>query len=555
MPGSTQRNYTLPGEVMLRLSYFKRSQPPQTCFLAMVIERIKWWGHYPKLMLITLFYLVSWHLVFAQGNQDGLAGFVQLDRHIYAAGETVRGGIYIGNPEAVASVLRIEITNSDETALASFFIKISENSRAHFYHDIPYNLSSGSYRLTVYTRGVSRDIALCGVAYTVVNPADEKLAVQYKSYSSPQPGIVRGAKRIKVDFNADNVTISDLFWAGKTLVSISIVDGAFQTGVNIGIMDALVFKQVPPTSWKRNIWLSGQTLKNKMPVSIPILGLYANEEDKFYLSKSDHTGNFYLDCGSFSGYKNFQVMAHGFLHDELTLTKEKPLSTLARALDLPMPAEADDYHQLTRLKQSINQYFGLIGAKTNEHFIHRQEQSLKPQKSYIPANYKKFDLFHDFCRENDTPLKFKEKENIFISQLLIPGNYAKKFNALTLNTLFRVNGQITRNYDRLAKLKTEEVDHFHLHYDLDILRKTYNIFGIDGLVVIKTKSNVDVLSEAEKQCSVVLHGFQTERNSLQLEIEAKTKDQKTPVFEPTLYFSLENIENRIDVVLSSDRGL
>ncbi len=489
--------------------------------------------------LIMLLCIASIH---SSSAQTGSALF-QVDGSLYAAGETVYGTIYFLGINANAKVLKIEMVDVESNVIESFFSKV-ENDHIDFSIDLPYNSSTASYQIRATTiDNFNNTIEIGGLSIFCLSNIEDFIQPILPSFNSSE--LISMTKDNLFDVGASSN--SELVLKPKRpdkILSVSIADNEWEASPNV-IFYKNKFEQKEINNWANKIFFQGNLDRKNQPIEWNIIGLYDNQEDRFILSKSDKAGKFTYLLDDFEDIKYFQIVPYGSDAKSITLRKVKNYPIYGSLIQRKFTEKEIVAFDAYKLKNRIGQYFNVLTFEKKNNVKERIENLTNFQKNYFPGNFKKFEYFHQFCKENNAALQFKEKDKMFKAQVDVPAVYAKKFNVTAQNPLFVVNGIVTTNYDIIARIKTKEIDSFEEYLEPEDLRKAYSIFGAQTVIKMKTKSDLSFLSETEKRNTVELKGFKKVSKRAQEKIQEKKAKNLKPIFEAHLFFAANREELHI----------
>lgn len=480
------------------------------------------------------------------GSVNAQSAFVQSDRIFYAVGERVGVACKVPvNGAAIRDVvIKWELFQGVNKVAVQFFTKLEENGWSGFDFYLPYDLSTGSYFLRGSVSDQLQHIELFSLPLSIVNPSlkwDENLL-----FKASENNFLEKVEQSWIDIiqgdQKELIQLSEV--KGLTLLTLTIAEAETNRQPNVTLSSLPVESWSTTANWSRDIWFYGTTLKHKKPTAVNIIGIYANEMDTMLMTRSNNDGLFKIFVNPFTGSRHFQPIAFGDHKHEYEYLPFTP-----SLQQIGISGEADSaaiaYYQLSQIRQSVNTYFSIYNPVKKENDILPPRSELKSQKTYKIANYNKFDLLRDFCRENDSPLKFKEKENKWTAEFLIPGAYAKKFNAVTKNPLIIVNGQLAINDHRVSSLKTKDIEQMDLYYDLEQLRSRYSVFGTEGVVKIKSGGKLDCWETKEQNEIFNVQGLLTKEISITELIGEKVAKGLRPILEPCLLFATHPINSQM----------
>ncbi|MBP6397652.1 MAG: hypothetical protein KA340_07210 [Saprospiraceae bacterium] len=505
-----------------------------------------------KLTSIIIFSIGTFLLA---ANVKGQKAFIQSDRIYYAVGERVSGaGKVPANGDAINSAaIKWELFGSEDEPYYSFFTVFDMNGWTSFDFNLPYNMTSGVYDLIGTVSVDFNVIELFTLQLSVVNPATEwKDSMALRANKMPIVDEIID-NWYSIQTNGDGEVISVETIRDLKLLTISVCEAETNPYPNLEISNVQDEIWLGCANWSRELWFYGKTQRFKKPTAVNIIGIYSNEADSMKMTKSNQDGIFKTFMPTFYGTRHYQAIAHGDFENKISYSAYTPSTKIKRNEDTN-DSLGHIYYKLSQVRQSVKTYFSIFDPvnKMKDTFL---TQSLpKAQKTYKIANYNKFDLLRDFCRENDSPLKFKEKKDRWNAEFLIPGAYAKKFNALAQNPLFIVNGRLAMNDQLISSLKTKDIERVDLFYDLEELRGVYSVFGTEGVVKIKSGGRLDCWDEKELKEIFNVQGLLIKERSRTEIIEDKIRRGLKPVLEPCLMFEDREPQSKLRIYRGDEKS-
>lgn len=467
----------------------------------------------------------------------GQKAFVQCDRLYYAVGERVSGASKVPvNGEIINNVaVKWELLGRENEPLYHFFTVFDKKGWTDFDFYMPYNLSTGTYVLRGSVSEGFENIELYNLYLTLINPSaqwNDSLTINVDQNSMVDELTVNWAN-IQNSNGEEIISINGL--KDLELLTVSVCESETNPYPNLSISNVPDDIWSRCANWSKDLWFYGKTHRFKKPTAVNIIGIYSNEADSIKMTKSNQEGIFKTFMPPFYGTRHFQAIAYGDPENKITYSTYTP--NPGKKMD---GGRYDSlglvYYKLSQVRQSVKTYFSIFDPVENKADTVMAKAMTKAQKTYKIANYNKFDLLRDFCRENDSPLKFKEKNDRWKAEFLIPGAYAKKFNALTQNPLFIVNGRLATNDHLISSLKTKDIERVDLFYDLEELRRLYSVFGTEGVVKIKSGGWLDCWDDKEIKEIYSVQGLLKRERSRTEVIKDKINNGLKPVFEPCLLF-------------------
>ena len=487
-----------------------------------------------KLKSIITFLICTILLV---ANAIGQKAFVQSDRLYYAVGERVSGAARVPvNGDIINNVvIKWELFGSGEEPLYHFFTIIDKSGWTAFDFYLPYNLATGGYGLRGSVSAGYDNLEMFTLNLSVINPStqwNDSLTFNI-SEDVITNELAQNWLAINNTSEGENLVINEP--GGLKLLTISVCETETNPYANLAISSLPDHIWSTCSSWSRELWFYGKTQKFKKPTSVNIIGIYSNEADSMKMTKSNQDGIFKTFVPPFYGTRHFQAISHGDIENKISYSAYTPTSDKKWNID-GYDSLAHYYYKLSQVRQSVKTYFSVFDPVDKKQDTLQTPSVVKAQKTYKIANYNKFDLLRDFCRENDSPLKFRENNNRWKAEILIPGAYAKKFNALTQNPLIIVNRKLATNDHLISSLKTKEIERVNLFYNLEELRRIYSVFGTEGVVKITSGGRLNCWDDEELEEIYIVQGLLHKEKSRVEVIQEKINKGLKPIFEPCLLF-------------------
>jgi hypothetical protein len=469
-----------------------------------------------------------------------------LNSEFYTNGETLEGAILFSNVDANGKVLKYSLIQaSSDKIIHAGFTKVN-NDKASFGYDIGFGVESQEIRIEITVLGASYNEYLIGMSkFLIINPSMDSTFQNYKSINQFNKLSSVGIGNLMIAKSENNLSLT-----GNS--NISIVNISQSPFSNINVTSNNIITQGEVNSWQNKIYFNGTLVQGSKPTVQNILGLYDVSNDKFYMTKTLVNGNFIFLLNDFSGINNYQLFPYGDKYNTLTFIRNKPISKLQFNENLLDKKEIELAIEDIKKRSSIHQYFGISNPIRTPSLNQRTEQAFKSYKRINPANYKPFPIFHSFCKENSLPIVFEEVDNKYKALSYINAAFSKKFNTTSENPLFIINGIATRNYDAIARLKTNEIELIEVFMDFENQRKPYNVFGSDPIIKLKTKTSDNLLSKFERGNFTSINGFIKDSDYKNNFIVKNRSLNLTPILEPKIYFGSIN-ENTI-IPLPDNKG-
>lgn len=474
---------------------------------------------------------------------------VHLDKAFYVTGEVIWFKIYLppgskGNP----FTLRVALLDAQGQVADYFFLKTEGKSYANGYYKIPFDRASGVYHLAFLGQEQTskRPVILAKVPVPVYNdleklnnieitaatPEVESLNIlewndlqveitldqdAYKNRETVQPVITvkdQSGRPVKANLS---VAVTDIALTGKAFPGQSTVSAGFP--LVSAALDDQIYTQTK---------LSGNSVGTQKE---NLIGIYDPVEWQMFYASPDDEGVFFIEMPHFFGEKQIQFLGYPNpdiqvqINEVLKATNSSPLIYTEAILK---------YLELSRQRKKIFQLYATLETNLSPELAEEESEPLPPDRSILPSNYEAFEDLATFFREISSPLTFTldRKKNIYTARMYNPGIQTYYPN----DPMFIVDGQVTRNADFVARLKSTDVERVDLYFNFDKLFSNFLVIGSSGAISITTKSGVKI-PEPEAADILTIHGVQPPATFPEFRPEQLGNNKHQPFFRPQLYWN------------------
>lgn len=480
--------------------------------------------------------------------------YVLLDRYNYSSGEVVHGYILVQNVIMQNKTMKLEVRNvvTNETVYQSN-IKII-NNESGFYIPVLPEIKSGTYLVDFFVCTVENVttrfvIPAATTSINIINNTDANLIresffekkisnsniVKVNQELKTNSNFLSDEKKYQISFSHSAGDSIKLIVAGETNIS----------SINI-IAEQKNWNQAYVNSFAEKIFQKIKVSDDKDQKQFGLLGLYTNDADKMFISKSDAEGSAIFLLDDYQGLHSFNLFAYQnysvkpMQNDySATFTDLTPISDIGWN---QLQADASE----SRKRDEIHHYFEVNTFGLKSPALMKKSILPKPFWSYNPSNYKKFPDLQTFCKENELELRFNAKKEGTTATLSPPPRFTNAYDVKWENPFFLIDGKAENDYKKIASIKPDDIAALYIYYDKKEIIPWLYAFGSNGVVVIETKINPNPIPTFR------LNGFQNSVMDGQT-IISEAKSNGKPVLIPTLYWK-SNIEPNNNSVLIADNS-
>ena len=467
--------------------------------------------HFCSIVILLLASNICW-------SQPPQFSLVHLDKPFYVSGEMVNYQIYF--PKELQDrqlTLEVLIYHQTGSVLHQSYLKKERGNNANGYYKLPYELSSGLYRLVTNVReeASSRRITVAYASLAVYNPStgvtssDQKeseitsppvknefpldITIQIQSQSIRPGGLVKLTAMVR-DSQGKPV---------KSNASVSVIDTGIIAGG--GDPDFRTLYPMPVTlsntgRLSQYIPVSGYLESGK---SSELLTFYQVDNQRLYYTTTGDQGNFELQIPEFYGNQRIDYLGQFSKGEKIHLAGAEPIVSSG---SLPYNEAIGNYLRLAQKRRNIYQLFGTTESVYNYSTPESQDQVV-PDQVYQTENYPFPDL-PTFCKSLSTQLKYMKDKNIGRQVFKIFDPESRNFYFGT--PLFIVDGQITKDVSYLESLDFSVLDRIEMYYDSQRLNDYFGFAGFSGVVVITSKLGNLMVPERKLTQEFTVAGLQPE---------------------------------------------
>ena len=441
-----------------------------------------------------LFILMSFALTAA--SQTGRS-LVHVDKSFYVTGETIWYSIHL--PEFFAGadrILRVAVVNDAGKTIDGFHLRTNGGTTVDGYCKIPYETSTGVYRLFFHgvSRYIGQNLELAEVRVPIYNDFDQ-VATDLSDQSISQSGAKPSDLQVEVVLDEPSVggaaeaRIAVSNTSGQPVeadLSISITDAQLNPGGIITIGSSVDYRAVQ--ALQNQLVVKGALFdKQGNPLQVNVLGAYSPEVQRVVYSKSDDYGKFHVNLPDFYGDRRVQFLGYSVEVEDFDVEVPAEFDPGSISDKVVYNQEVIEYLELSRKRKKIYQYFTSLEHNLEPEAVVMDVQDLEYDFRYDIEEYEDFDFVYSFFDELITPLKFQLRDSTYSARLENPRGRTTEETHLRGAPLFIVDGKATRNADFVARIDLGLVKYVDLYYDPYQLRGYFNAVGRSGVIVITTK--------------------------------------------------------------------
>ena len=479
-----------------------------------------------------------------------------MDRNNYSTGEIANGYFLVQGITFHNKTLKLEVRNAvSKEIVYQSNVKVANNERG-FYIPILPEFKSGTYLLDFFACTVTNVTtrAVVAVATTTINiinsnenklnreaflenKINDDLAVTENKSFKISSNFSPIDKKYNVSFNPINGDTIKLVIAGDTKLN----------NLNIKI-EQKNWTQLFVNSFSEKIFQKIKVSDDKDQKQFGLLGLYTNDANKMFISKTDALGNAIFILDDYEGVHNFNLFAYQNYNIKAEESEYSVMnSDLVAVSDdtwKNIQADADEAQK----RNEIHHYFEVNTFGLKSPVLMKKNVLPKPFWSYNPSNFKKFPDLLTFCKENSLELRFYNSKDGIAANLSPPPRFTNAYDVKWENPFFLIDGKAVNDYKKISLLKPEDIKAMYIYYDKKEIVPWIYAFGSNGVVVIETKTNNNTSSLFK------LNGFQNGVTDGQTIISEASTNGK-PVLIPTLMWksNFSSGENTFIVSDNSDK--
>ncbi len=500
---------------------------------------------------LLLVWLSAW-AAWAQADRCML----HVDKSFYVTGEIIwyklyLPAVFIGHPVAI----RVVTTAADAQTVDEYFL-----------HTLGDNYVSGFYRIPNDQRG-----GLCGLhflagqrssghefllgsfsipVYSDLLPPGE-IETQAIIPSGPLPYTPTAALQISFVPDAAMGTTKPAI-SGKIIVadengqavrghaSLSVRDQHLASSVTYP-SDLILGPGLPPNlsvaTLSPQSYVKGKVTDYKgEALQANVLGAYSEASQRFYFTKSDEDGAFFLPLPEFQGMRTIQFIGYDKENPNM-LTKLEAPAVQTEPYPLSYTPEIQEYLRLSQLRRKVNQYFDREDLQIPMTNTTTDRQTLSPQASYEIKQYESFKDLSSFFGELITPLRFRlQSDSTYMAAVFNSKADRRSTGYLSGRPIFIVDDKITRNADFVARLPIGMIEKVELFSEPRALQRQFQVLGSSGVVKLYTTVTELQLPYPENQNIHTVFGYQADLRHADLFPASSNTSSLAPYFQPQLYW-------------------
>lgn len=464
-----------------------------------------------------------------------------LDRQSYGTGEIAYGYFTVEGATMQNKSLRFEVVNisNDETVYQAS-IKVKNNGGS-FYIPISEDMKSGTYAIEVYvctvenvtTRNI---IPAANAKINIINGSESKLLREsfYDQVSSSQNSLNPSTSlKISTEFNSTTKS-HDISLSNSINDTIRFIAAADIGKFNMSIEEK-TWNQTYINSFSEKIFHVVHVSDDKDQKQFGLIGLYSDNADKMFISKSDIDGKAIFLLDDFEGSHGFNL----FVYQNYAV---KTFSPLKRYKDLFKPVSDNTWNVIQAeaeeimRRNNIHHYFEVNTFGLKSPSLMKKHAAPKPFWNITPSTYKIFPELQSFCKENSLELRFKSVNDKIVPALSPPPRFTNTYEKVEWEyPLFIIDGKPENDFKKIASMKPQDINSMEIYYEKREIIPWLYAFGSNGVVKMDTKNKPNINPELR------INGYQSQYNDHH-NIIGDAKANNKPILIPTILWK-NNIEN------------
>lgn len=445
---------------------------------------------------------------------------IHTDKAFYVSGETVHYQLYLSNNLAQKSMtIRGTIYNESGQKVHEYFYKNEGKASIGGYFRVPYDLSSGVYKL-VFLASSQNGIQTHELAsifipiYNDLEPISSNASEMELSANEPlqdlnvQVNLTPPSFGNRTTANVD-ITVTDQNGTPvQSTLSVNILDqkSAMLFGDRNVVKSDIDIQLATPDN---NLFYQGRVFDTlDQPLQSKIIGAYSSLNQKMIYTKTMSANLFALKLDDFYGEKPIQFIGS---QKEVPFIDIEIVQNLGKETNFPaliVNEEILSYLEESRLRKKMAQYYESMQVDQTIEAVKPAVEKLKNDFTYDIRKYVEFATIGDFFSELLTPLRFRLEDELYSAKMYNPTSRKSLNNELSGVPLFIIDGQMTRDADFIARLKLTKVNTVDLFFKPETIRPQFNILGLSGIAMIDTENLEFDLPEQDARDIFIMNGFQ-----------------------------------------------
>lgn len=521
--------------------------------------------------------LFCWGICFNLGHAQQNQFILHVDKPFYATGETIWYNLYL--PQALHKktvMIKGVLVDQAGNVTDRFFKKADKQSSINGFLTIPYNYNSGSYNFIFKAcpDKSNQEITLANIEFPIYN--DLRGINLELSQTPPSPTDKMIANTLEIDISMAKESVQP---REKVSASIEIKDSQgnpVDASYSVVVTDATMVQSAMPgeatysigpelTTTQMDRFLEEIFILGKLtdtldqPFQANVLGAYASEQNKFHYAKSNKDGIFTLQLDDFYQEQSLQFVGFPKEIEDIRVSllpeaspSEKPKSKFF------ITEQIVAYLELSRQRKKMAQYFEDLETNVALQEFANEVQELKPDFTYVIAEYEKFEDIGSFLNELLAPLQLKTVKGKTIATMSNPRAKITVLAKLEGTPLFIIDGKVTRNAEFFSKINLGNVETIDLFYVPENLRKQFNVMGANGVARITTIVPQFDLPAEDKEDLYTVSGLQPKGSLILTPEKQNYQEDAIPNFKTPIYWSpaSEKTQNKgnIEFIQSDDKS-
>ena len=429
---------------------------------------------------------------------------VHMDKSFYVNGETMWYQVFLpDHMEGTKATVKAVILDGNNRLQGYYFLASEGKTVIPAYYKIPYDASTGMYRLLIWGRTLNsaQETIFAAVPFPVYNDLTtnpEEVTIQNASEIEASGVPQLWSNDIDLDIavpesmnpeTTASVTVRIRDQDGSPLpntnLSFSVTDHQLTGEEALPVANVQRAYPLPRSRWENSVFLRGKITPASDtvdPTDLTIGGFLPPTQRIFY-SRVDANSQFVLQFPGFYETSNIQFISY----------PERSFSVqLADALSTPPPPPLIytegvlQYLELSSQRKKIYQVFTTVEQPLKVPAVDVDFDYPNPDRLVDPGLYEPFPDLATFFKEVVTPLRFNLDRDTerYIAKMYNPAE--REF--YSGSPLFIIDDQLSRNSDFIARLNPADIESISLFYEFDQLFNQFMFLARNGVVIIKTKT-------------------------------------------------------------------
>lgn len=487
------------------------------------------------------------------------AYLLQLDKSFYVNGEVIWYKLLLpATPSHRGVAIKVVLTDRSGKTLFYTFLKNKNGSSVNGYYKIPFDLSSGLYRLNFLashaTTGEMLPLAYADLPiYNDSEPIPMESITKTPATPGLPPALDANGGALKVTLELNNTTVRSREQMQARILVTDAAGRPVAADVCVAVNDRSLAAMGPrqqtliaglpapiTAPLDTSITFKGHlTDYTDQPLTANVLGVLAPAQKRIHYTRTLSPGQVNLKLPDFYARQSIQFL--GFPQEEENIkVRLLPDEGLAAQGDLVYTPEVVNYLELSRKRKKIFQLYTDLEFNLQPQLPPADVQQLKPERTVNIADYEPFENVYLFFKEILTPLVFREEkgeDQVHAKIFTDLGN--RVYDMLPGDPLFLIDGKATRDGNYVAHMKMDMVESVSIFTDRAELRQQFNVLGRSGVAIFTTSSSDITVPEKDADDIFQVKGLQVPAAFPAFSPAQVDDDPHRPFFRPQLFWAPE----------------